>query len=577
MKIKSICHNLKFIEERYRVFWSLIVFLLSLFFLRIYRSDTLTQFGVSLLMTAFFIFINYKKMFKESVWNSSNRDTLLEIVTLLFMLIAVSFLIQSNIYSEVFYNFNLKFFWIFIMTSILFSIKSKIDRARFTINDELHDKIHLGSIVGRFFHRPYFLHEKDRIYHQITFGVTGSGKTVSALYPQIKHDIRTEKFTVILEPKGDSTFRDYVYSCCKRYNRKFKYISIGSSKISSDYNPFGFGDANAVKDKIMSSTDWSEQFYKKIADSALQKALVNISGEISNENSLRKGFNGFHLDNILGLLPDIENLSGLRAFLESLKYSSFSSMFNMAAPTLFDFFNENVVLFVSLDSLMYPEVSSSLGRIILQDISTLNGHIIATIPESKRPPISLYVDEMATFYSNNFLPFLSQTRSGNIRVTMACQSPADFSIHDEGVLARISDNTSTKIIMASSDPNSAEYLARLVGTREIVKTTKQVDGNNKSETGKGSTRDAHEFILEPNKIKRFQTGESFIYVRTSSSHEEVELDTIFYDDIVIDHYKDNDSDLHVSDTSQEILSKYKIAPKVKTNKGDNENGNKWKQ
>ena len=252
-------------------------------------------------------------------------------------------------------------------------------------------------------------------------------------------------------------------------------------------------------------------------------------------------------------------------------------MFNMAAPTLFDFFNENVVLFVSLDSLMYPEVSSSLGRIILQDISTLNGHIIATIPESKRPPISLYVDEMATFYSNNFLPFLSQTRSGNIRVTMACQSPADFSIHDEGVLARISDNTSTKIIMASSDPNSAEYLARLVGTREIVKTTKQVDGNNKSETGKGSTRDAHEFILEPNKIKRFQTGESFIYVRTSSSHEEVELDTIFYDDIVIDHYKDNDSDLHVSDTSQEILSKYKIAPKVKTNKGDNENGNKWKQ
>ena len=69
---------------------------------------------------------------------------------------------------------------------------------------------------------------------------------------------------------------------------------------------------------------------------------------------------------------------------------------------------------------------------------------------------------------------------------MACQSPADFSIHDKGVLARISDNTSTKIIMATSDPDSAEYLSRLVGTRNIIKTTKQVDGNNKSETGRGS-------------------------------------------------------------------------------------------
>lgn len=577
MKIKLMFRMFQYVEERYRVFWSLFIFMMALIALRLTRVGAITQFASSLALCAFFIFINYRKMFKESVLNKGNRETVFELATLAGMLIGISFLIKSNAYSEVYYNFNLKFFWIFVFTSLFFSVKSKIDRSNFTVNDELHDKIHLGSIIGKFFHRPYFLHEKDRIYHQITFGVTGSGKTVSALYPQIKHDIRTGKFTVILEPKGDSSFRDYVYSCCKRYNRKFKYISIGSSKISSDYNPFGFGDANAVKDKIMSSTDWSEQFYKKVADAALQKALVNISAEMATDTQSRKGFNGFHLENIIGLLPDIENLSGLRAFLESLKYSSFSAMFKGTAPTLFDFFNDNVVLFVSLDSLMYPEVSSSLGRIILQDISTLNGHIIATIPESKRPPISLYVDEMATFYSNNFLPFLSQTRSGNIRVTMACQSPADFSIHEQGVLARISDNTSTKIIMASSDPDSAEYLSRLVGTRKIIKTTKQVDGDNKSETGRGSARDAHEFILEPNKIKRFQTGEAFIYVRTSESYEEVELDTLFYDDIIIEPYVFDACKVSEKKESVRVLEKYKTAREIKTNKGDSENGNQWKQ
>jgi hypothetical protein len=570
MEIKLLYKNLKFIEERYRLFWTIVTFIAGLIYLRLTRIEYLIQFVISSVSCTFFIFINYRKMFKESVWNKANRDLTLEFLISLIVLLGVLFCLKNNIYSEVYYNFNLNFLFIFVGTSIFFSFKSMVDRYNFTINDELTDKIYVGSLVGKLFYSPYFLSEMDRIFHQITFGVTGSGKTVSALYPQIKHDIRTGKFVVILEPKGDNTFRDYVYSCCKKYNRQFKFVSIAGSSISSGYNPFGFGDANAVKDKIMSSTDWSEQFYKKVSDTALSKAL----GAIDNNNIERSvGRNGFYLENILGLLPDVENLSGLRAFLESLKYSSFASMFNESSPTLYDFFKDRVVLFVSLDSLMYPEVSSSLGRIILQDMSTLNGHIIATIPEDKRPPISLYIDEMATFYSDNFLPFLSQTRSGNIRVTMACQSPADFSIHKDGVLARISDNTSTKIIMASSDPDSAEYLARLVGTREIIKTTKQVDGDNKSETGRGSARDAHEFILEPNKIKRFQTGEAFIYVRSSLSYEEVQLDTIFYDDVVIESYsvdyqKGNFINAQITSTP----TPNKLHSSI-NNKGEKENGN----
>jgi type IV secretory pathway TraG/TraD family ATPase VirD4 len=574
-KIKIIFNKVNFIEERYRVFWSLILFLTALLLMRLSRADVLVQFFVSFSMASIFIFINYKKMFKESVVNKCNRDVNFEIAFLLLSICGATLIIKTNIYREVFYNFNFKFLWMFIFTALLLSIKSKIDRANFTVNDDLQDKIHMGSIVGKFFHRPYFIKEKDRIYHQITYGVTGSGKTVGALYPQIKHDIRTGKFTVILEPKGDNAFRDYVYSCCKRYNRKFKFISIGSSEISSGYNPFGFGDANAVKDKIMSSTDWSEQFYKKIADTALLKALRAIEGEVSNNNQSRNKFNGFCLDNIIGLLPDIENLSGLRAFLESLKYSSFASMFNADSPTLYDYFTDNVVLFVSLDSLAYPEVSTSLGRIILQDLSTLIGHIIATIPEKQRPPNSLYVDEMATFYSDNFLPFLSQTRSGNIRVHMACQSPADFSIHDQGVLARINDNTSTKIIMASCDPDSREYLARLVGTKEIIKTTKQVDGNNKSETGRGSSRDAHQFILDPDNIKSYQAGESFIYARTSLSYEEVDLDTVFFDDTIIESYGDAVSRAQQNKDQVAIVPTIAAVSINKINEGERKNERAW--
>ena len=130
--------------------------------------------------------------------------------------------------------------------------------------------------------------------------------------------------------------------------------------------------------------------------------------------------------------------------------------------------------------------------------------------------------------------------------------------------------------MATSDPDSAEYLSRLVGTRNIIKTTKQVDGNNKSETGRGSARDAHEFILEPNKIKRFQIGEAFIYVRTSSSYEEVELDTIFYDDTLIHSYADDRHQSIYKPQKKEMLKKYRPKQKIEINKGEVENESEWK-
>lgn len=574
MKFQQIYTDIKFNEEKYRGIWSQIVFVMCLIILRLCRCDGVAQFITSLLLASFFIFINYKKMFKESVCNKENRETNYEIMFFGGAMVINWLLIKNNLYQEVFYNFNLKFLMLFSIVCGFFSLKSKIDRRRFTINDELVDKIHLGSIANGLFYEPFFLYEKDRIYHQITFGVTGSAKTVGALYPQIKHDIRTGKFVVIIEPKGDAEFRDYVYSCCKKYNREFKYISIGNSGISSGYNPFGFGDANAVKDKIMSSTDWSEQFYKKVSDTALLKALRNI--KVDNDGA-RSGYNGFNLNNILGLLPDIENLEGLRAFLESLKYSSFAELFDESAPTLYNFFSDNVVFFVSLDSLTYPEVSSSLGKIVLQDMSTLAGHIIANIPTNKRPPISLYIDEIATFFSDNFLSFLSQTRASNIIVNMAGQSPANFTIHGEGVLSTICDNTSTKVIMASGDPDSREYLARIVGTRKTRKITKQVDGNNKEETGRGSLRDGNEFILPPDEIANFQTGQAHVTVRTSSVNQRVELDTKFYDDVIVRDYSCDYQAYPVSGAIKATEINFSGVININKVNGGTKNGSNWKQ
>lgn len=78
MNIQLICNKIILTEERYRAFWSSYVFLIALIYLRLSRADGMVQFITSGSMFLFFTFINYKKMYKESAWNMSNREINLE-------------------------------------------------------------------------------------------------------------------------------------------------------------------------------------------------------------------------------------------------------------------------------------------------------------------------------------------------------------------------------------------------------------------------------------------------------------------------------------------------------------------
>lgn len=524
-------------EEKYRYLWLTIVFLSELITLRIYRIYGFMAFFYLFLTCTMFIFLLFEKYKRETLLFLANRDYALDLGVSVFILAALKYLTLPSNTNEIVPNYHYLFLAICTFLNILFTVKSFFERREYSSNFKFDDKVRVGSFKDGWFNKPYFIYDKERVYHQVIFGVTGSGKSVSAFYPQINHDIRTGKFTIIIEPKGDKSFRDYVYSVCKKYKRDFKFISIANSEMSDKYNPFGFGDENAVKDKIMTSTEWSEQFYKKVADTALLKALTELKKETGKNLNFEK--NGVDLDKIIKILPEDEKLEGLNAFLHSLKLSKFSEIFSPDAPNLYDYFKSNSVLFISLDSLKYPEAAKGLGRIILQDLSTLNGHIIDTIPEKKRSDIEIYIDEFKQFFHFNFLNFLSQCRSGKIGVKMAQQSTFDLKEISENALPGIIDNTSIKIIMAQGDPDGAEYLSRVGGTRKVQKVTKQTDGTNNEETGRGSLRSGHEFFIDPNAIKELQTGESFIVNRLRKSKEKVVLDEYYFDVTEIFEYEED--------------------------------------
>lgn len=526
--------KLFFIEDYFRFqYVGFIVVIVA--FLASYVDFTLLKSLPFVAVLTFSIMHIFKKTERESIACMFFRDHFSEILSsFLILLTSVSFLLIFGAKASLKINFILFLLLFYSLISLFFSITAKIKANNFTMNKVYPDRIHLGMKKDFLFYGPVLLQERKDPSHSLTFGVTGSAKTIGVLYPKMKHDIANNKFVVIIEPKGDKELRDMIYSLCQRHNRTFKFISISNASISSKYNPFGFGDANAVKDKILSSTDWSEQFYKKVADSELLKVLNKIEKDnVSTSRSILN--NGFSLKNIVALLPDIKELAGLKAFFESVNLSSYSSIFSANGETMYDFYKNNDVIFISLDSLTYPIAAQSLGRIVLQDLSTLNGYIINNISKDERKKVGIYIDEMATFFSTGFLTFLSQTRSANITIDMACQSPSDFKAHGDWALARLVDNTPIKFILALQDPDSAEYCAKILGTEDIVKQTHQTE-NDGEVTGKGSMRDAHRFYFSPDTIKELPPFHGIVYDRIAKVRVMVKFKTIFFDETKIVHY-----------------------------------------
>jgi hypothetical protein len=69
-------------------------------------------------------------------------------------------------------------------------------------------------------------------------------------------------------------------------------------------------------------------------------------------------------------------------------------------------------------------------------------------------------------------------------------------------------NTNIKIIHRQDVPVSAELLSSLIGTRDDITITMQV--NEISPTGMGTVKEEKSFIVHPDEIKRLKRGEAFV-------------------------------------------------------------------
>lgn len=173
---------------------------------------------------------------------------------------------------------------------------------------------------------------------------------------------------------------------------------------------------------------------------------------------------------------------------------------------------DQVVLF-SLNSSTYGKLSAQLGTLVVQDLVTAVGHRL-TLRE--RPPALIAIDEFSALGADNVISLLARGREAGVSVLLATQELADLDRAARGLRDQVLGNTAVKIAHRQDVPSSAQAIAEMAGTEKTWQLTHQVGSRpllGRYETGRGTRREAEQFVVHPNEIKRLPTGHAVLITK----------------------------------------------------------------
>lgn len=396
----------------------------------------------------------------------------------------------------------------------------------------------LGKVSGSLW-RKEELSEGQLNHHVHVVGASGYGKTV-LLTHIIKQRIDNGRGMLFIDLKADMEtllkLSGYVVEA-DRIN-DLRIFSLTEEEMSIPYNLISDGTATQLRDRIMMSLNWSEEFYKNQSGSFLLKLLIGLCWLRDQQKLI------FHLGTLLdcvnsaekiedlaGLIPETElkprsmlencfeflkqpdnfkSLQGLRSQLENIALSDFGDLVCTTHPgiNLFEAVMTNKIVMVFLDSRRYSETAKVIGRLILQDLKAVSARVDAEVSKTDRKPFSVIIDEFADLATEDFISFLDRARSASMSIVVAHQEICDLERISPEFAGRLMGNTSTLYAFLQKRPESAEMIAGMAGTRKAWKETVQSEkffGIDVATGGK-SLREVEEFNIHPNLIKSLRVG-----------------------------------------------------------------------
>lgn len=400
------------------------------------------------------------------------------------------------------------------------------------------DRVVLGKVSGSLW-RKEELTEGQLNHHVHVVGASGYGKTVF-LSHIIKQRIQQGKGLLFIDLKSDMEMLLKLSQYVAEANRieDLMIFSLTEKQMSLSYNLIADGTATQLRDRIINSLSWSEEFYKNQSSSFLLKLLILLCWLRDHQNEV------FHIGTVLDCATNVQkiieigikvpmsemklkgyaqelkdflevkdnynSLQGLRTQLESIVLSDFGDLLTSSGNgiNLFEAYTQSKIIFLFLDTRRYGETAKSLGRFILQDLKSVSAKVDSEIPKESRKHFSVIIDEFADLAQEDFIGFLDRARSSRMSVVVAHQEICDLQRISAEFAGRLMGNTSTLYAFLQKRPESAEMISSMAGTRTVWKKTRQTErfGFFEVDSGGGSKREVEEFCIHPNTIKSLRVG-----------------------------------------------------------------------
>jgi type IV secretory system conjugative DNA transfer VirD4/TraG family protein len=435
--------------------------------------------------------------------------------------------------------------------------------------------------------KPWLWPDATRVMQSVVFGATGSGKTTL-----LKNIITQDLFRVVGPPedqhripmlifdgKGDQEFLADLLPAIEAAGRmhQLRVLNPSTPDISARYNPF-FSEHGLYQEHanfVFESFDLKNDFFhghqatylsdlvrilaytgkrfnihdvlvmaldqsvlsEQIAIARMQLDMqtgINHQRRLNFEMSVRNLQQSFEdrerVPKIQGLLNE------LMTFLEddlSIVTGAYHDLLSLD-----EVIDNELILFVSLNTNKNSKAVTALGRMLLQNMQLMIGKRYENEQERRRenrPMVSVILDEFAPFAYSNFAQILQTARGTNTAFLFALQALPQLLTVGRGFRDDVSSAPNTNMLLRTKDEETAQYFlkasARVRQKRRTLTVERKGVFEDKYEPiGFGSETDIKDTRAQDEHIKNLPVGQMEILMTdnrqgTLHSHLHVRVPT----------------------------------------------------
>jgi conjugal transfer pilus assembly protein TraD len=390
--------------------------------------------------------------------------------------------------------------------------------------------------------RPVVLAEDELSAHGLIVGASGAGKTTTLL-TILSDQVRRGRPVVAIDMKGSPAFARDLATAASAAGRPIKVWTLDGGAY---WNPLAHGNATELKDKLIATERFTEPHYMRAAERYVQTVLQVLAGvhpgraptlsEVVDLMEPRRLATALrHLDRptreriqdyLVALTPDqVSAVRGLQTRLAVLTESHTGPYLGPPSETsetsapgepmidLREALRDPGVVVFSLNSSKYGKLASQIGTLVVQDLVAASGDRLVERAHGRSLDQALIaIDEFSAIGADHVIALFARGRESGTPVLVATQELADLERAAPGLRDQILGLTAVKIAHRQDVPGSAQTIAQMAGTEKVWEVTRQLGGRllGGQPTGRGTRREAEQFIVHPNEIKRLGTGEAVV-------------------------------------------------------------------